>query len=229
MRHMRSSTDIVNLQLTMTASFVPPLLTLETRRPPSLQMTNSNGHLATTPKGGALGPPRTPVQPQTPAVEAHLPPLTPNPYPAMSGAEEQYARVEGVVVWEGAVETADGVARTIFRRSNGWIVVWRGEVPIGERVRLRERSRSPEPAYPRTPVQNPLLSLTASVTLREHPDISTAHRKGAPSIDTVSIRSEATIRTDGNDNEVGEEEDDDMADMEEIDLLGGLAGGGYET
>lgn len=76
-------------------------------------------------------------------------------------------------------------------------------------------------------MQNPLLSLTASVTLREQPVYEKTHRKAGPSVDGASIRSGTeTVGTDGTATE-GDyaEEDDDVAGMEEIDLLGGLAGG----
>jgi len=117
------------MQLTLTASFVPPLPPLEARRPPSLQMTRSNPDMATTPNRGALAPPRTPNEPPTPDGEAHLPPVTPNPFPAMNEGEGQYARVEGVTIWEGAVEEVG--KRMVLRRDRSWEVVWRGEVPIG--------------------------------------------------------------------------------------------------
>jgi len=81
-------------------------------------------------------------------------------------------------------------------------------------------------AYVRTTVQNPLLSLTASVTLRERVGHEKTHRRGGPSIDTGSIRSGTeTVRTDGTNEVGGEAQEDDIAEMEEIDLLGGLAGG----
>ena len=83
-------------------------------------------------------------------------------------------------------------------------------------------------AYVRTPVQNPLLSLTASVTLREQSTHTKTRPSDGVSVDTASIRSGTdTIRTDRAENEGYEEEEEelDMAGMDEIDLLGGLAGG----
>lgn len=126
-------------QLTMTASFVPPLPQLETRRPPSLQMSGLNLIEGSTLPGSSLAPPRTPNEPHTPDNEAHLPPVTPNPFPAMAQAEEQYAKAEGVITWEGAPERMDQKdgARTIFQRDDVWKVVWRGEVPLGEPLPYR--------------------------------------------------------------------------------------------
>ena len=63
-------------------------------------------------------------------------------------------------------------------------------------------------AYVRTQIQDPLLSVTLSVTLREAPSRS------------------ASDHEEGNgDEHVASEDNDDLAGMEEIDLLGGLANG----
>lgn len=82
-------------------------------------------------------------------------------------------------------------------------------------------------AYVQTQVQNPLLSLTASVTLREQPGHVRTHCKGGLSLDAASIRSGTeTVRTDGTEYDGHDDsEEDDLAGMEVIDLLGGLAGG----
>jgi len=124
----------VHWQLTLTASFVPPLPPLESRGPPALQLTEISSDGASTPTGLSLAPPRTPYASSTPDGEAHLPPITPNPFPGMPEGEEQYAKAEGLVVWEGAVAEIDKTqgGRMEFRRDTGWEVVWRGEVPIGE-------------------------------------------------------------------------------------------------
>lgn len=72
--------------------------------------------------------------------------------------------------------------------------------------------------YVRTQIQNPVLSLTTSVTLRDRPQKA---KKAGANAETGSIHSAAdTVRTDGTEEAVGE--DEDMAGMEEIDLLGGL-------
>jgi hypothetical protein len=66
--------------------------------------------------------------------------MTPNPFPAMAETETQYAHVDGVTVWEGAVEEIEGkgekvmkekTGATIFRNEGGWGVIWRGQVPVG--------------------------------------------------------------------------------------------------
>ena len=129
----------LTVQTTMTASFVPPLPDAPARPEPP-PMTSST-----------LAPPsaHTPRQPQGPQPLSPrgdaFPPITPNPFPAMADSEAQYAQVEGVVVWEGAVElqppTADAARPRlpsatpkpkVFRGDACWITVWRGEVPIGE-------------------------------------------------------------------------------------------------
>ena len=73
-------------------------------------------------------------------------------------------------------------------------------------------------------MQNSLLSLTASVTLRE--EVIDVGQAGT-SVDTASMRTETeTLRTNGTEYEERDDgEDDEVAEMEEIDLLGGLAGG----
>jgi hypothetical protein len=84
-----------------------------------------------------------------------------------------------------------------------------------------------EAAYVRTPIQTPLLSLTASVTLRDQP----IHRHRKNMTDTASIRSTNTIRsnhtarTDETYMDAQDSDEEDEAKMTEIDLLGGLAGG----
>ncbi|OXB36993.1 hypothetical protein LQV05_005050 [Cryptococcus neoformans] len=212
------------LDLTMSASFVPKLPAIEVRRPPVTSI--SNGSLSAPPNSATLAPP-TPRHPQSGAPRANPsptnPPITPNPFPAMSSEEEHYANVDGVVVWEGKVEELKAGnqreskdenwhpwGRRIFRRKGAWEVIWKGEIPI---------------VYVRTNVENPVLSLTASVTLRDQNSQGKTHRKGL-SLDAVSIRSGTeTIRTDGTEYEdYGSEDSEAWAGMEEIDLLGGLAG-----
>ncbi|OCF46101.1 hypothetical protein I317_00191 [Kwoniella heveanensis CBS 569] len=216
------------LQLSMTASFIPPLPPIDSR---SRRDTMTAGFPSSTSvSANSLAPPSTstsyPNIPSTPRTAStsdggQFPPVTPNPFPSMSQDEEQYAHVEGVIVWEGAVEEVEGPweegkgrrgsggGRKVFKVDGGWRIVWRGEVPI---------------AYVRTQIQDPLLALTASVTLREAGQPKT-HRKGAPSLDTMSIKSGTTIRTEGTEfDDYGDADGDAMAGMQEIDLLGGLAG-----
>lgn len=84
-----------------------------------------------------LAPPNASYEstsPNTPIHLRHLPPITPNPFPRMKEGEEDYAAVDGVVVWEGSVESEvegseDG--RRVIKTEDGWVIVWRGEVPIG--------------------------------------------------------------------------------------------------
>lgn len=73
--------------------------------------------------------------------------------------------------------------------------------------------------YVRTNIQNPVLALTASVTLREGP-VRPGHKKGNFSIDTISTHAGGEFH-----DEEAEFGQDDVAGLQEIDLLGGLAGG----
>lgn len=50
------------------------------------------------------------------------------PQPSVKDGEEQYAGVEGQVVWEG--EVLDKY--TLFRGEEGWVAVWKGEIHVGE-------------------------------------------------------------------------------------------------
>nr|XP_019009139.1 uncharacterized protein I206_05784 [Kwoniella pini CBS 10737]OCF47920.1 hypothetical protein I206_05784 [Kwoniella pini CBS 10737] len=201
------------LQLTMIASFIPPL--------PPKQFTSASSMPTSS---SSLTVPHTPVNQITSTVDGSNPPVTPNPFPTMHSGEEQYANVEGVIVWEGGVEeitgqweegknkSSAGSGRKVIKAKDGWEIIWTGEVPI---------------AYVRTQIQNPLLALTASITLRDQSHTKT-HRRNAHSVDTSSIRSgTTTIRTDGTEYEAYEDGDDgnEYAELEEIDLLGGLAGG----
>lgn len=90
-------------------------------------------------------------------------PITPNPFPEMKAGEEDYAHVEGITVWEGTVSMLppevqagkgesqrsprigeanhnwEAGERIIIRGTQGWEVVWRGEVPVGESCNSIER------------------------------------------------------------------------------------------
>lgn len=137
-------------QLTMSASFVPKLPAMEVRRPPAT--FTSNGNLSAPPTSATLAPP-TPghfqLGPPRASPSPTNPPITPNPFPAMSSEEEQYANVEGVVVWEGKVEESKAGnqgedknedwhpwGRRVFRRNGAWEVIWKGEIPIGMSILL---------------------------------------------------------------------------------------------
>ncbi|BEI83319.1 hypothetical protein CcaverHIS002_0311870 [Cutaneotrichosporon cavernicola] len=154
-----------------------------------------------TPTSAAHQPSRPPV------TESGVggPPLTPRPVPAMSPGAEEYADLEGVTVWEGEV-AVDGSRPTLVHTDEGWVAVWVGEMNV---------------VYVRTQIANPVLGITASATLRAKP------RKVVS--DTASIRSVATtasVQTEDvgvDDGDDDEEEHIDLAHMEEVDLLGGLA------
>lgn len=85
----------------------------------------------------------------TPAVLADgAPPLTPVPLPFTTGEDARYAAVEGVTIWEGAVETQDDARPVVFKTNEGWTAVWRGEVPVGECCVAREGSIERRNSYP---------------------------------------------------------------------------------
>lgn len=72
----------------------------------------------------------------------------------------------------------------------------------------------------RTNIRDPVLALTASVTLRDAP-IKLGHKRGNFSIDTISTRTGG----DDYDEEDGDYGGDGLARMNQFDLLGGLAEG----
>jgi hypothetical protein len=129
-------------QLTMIASFIPPLPPAEphqSRPPSSFPLTSNPANLA---------PPATPHQPQFANTDTNgNPPVTPNPAPAVNEGDERYAGIEGVSVWEGEVgmnpagemdgslqdrnSDTSSKERLIVRSEEGWDVVWKGELPIG--------------------------------------------------------------------------------------------------
>jgi hypothetical protein len=135
------------------------------------------------------------------------------PFPAMRDTEDDYAQVQGVTVWEGDVGTlppadkkgaAQEIAhgekyRWIFHGDDGWDVVYQGQAPV---------------AYVRTPIQNPILGLTASITLRDTPARKRTHKS---TMSVESVASEATYKEENNGYEAQDEA--------RIDLLGGLGGG----
>ncbi|KAI9633031.1 TRAPP trafficking subunit Trs65-domain-containing protein [Dioszegia hungarica] len=203
---------VKRIQRTMTSSFLPPT-------PPRNHAPHSRYN--TDPTAPSLGIPTLPETPLTPGTAGVPDPATPNPFPAMRGGEEEYADVEGVTVWEGDVgmvstpEAGSGgkkgtgekvEARSVVRRvEGGYEVIWEGEVPV---------------AYVRTQIQNPLLALTASITLR--PDALT--RSGHRSHGSVATL-EGSVLSDGEEEEGGAASDEEEeAWMMDIDLLGGLAG-----
>lgn len=157
----------------------------------------------------------------------------------MRDTEETYAQVEGVTVWEGqvarlpskpsrsdgagldtdsaptpmaalAAETeGSGKTRTIVRGEAGWDILYEGQAPV---------------SYVRTPISEPVLGLTASITLRDQHQPRTRTHKSTFSVDTVaSSEMAATPGRDagGDAGGLGGEE------LGELDLLGGLAGREY--
>lgn len=57
---------------------------------------------------------------------------TPRPYPNTPPENEEYAGLEGVTVWEGAVECEESSKPVLIREQDAWTAVWRGEMPVGQ-------------------------------------------------------------------------------------------------
>ena len=141
-------------QLSMTASFVPPLPNIPQRRPPPLVLPGANNNAYTPGTSSLALPPLSNTSVQS-SVDIHEAVSTPNPFPAMREGEEGYAKVEGVIIWDGPVSMEsrdssgaempkmghssqglddtiwDKSGRIIFKGNQGWTVVWKGQVPIG--------------------------------------------------------------------------------------------------
>ena len=200
----------------MTASFLPSLPKRDVLQTPT--PTRNSFPSTIGPKGGAnLFVNEIPAHAGSTSISD---PATPMPFPAMRESEDDYAQVQGVNVWEGDVgrlppgdkdsavrkdSTKGDKARWIIEGDGGWDVIYQGQAPV---------------AYVRTPIQNPMLGLTASITLRDTPTSKRTHKSMAS---VESIASEATYKAD--DDDAGDEHDSDkLGEMEEIDLLGGLGG-----
>jgi hypothetical protein len=136
----------------------------------------------------------------------------------MKESEDDYAHVQGVNVWEGDIgplpraDEATGSqdtrrgdkARCIIEGDDGWEVIYQGQAPV---------------AFVRTPTQNPMLGLTASITLRDMPARQRTHKS---TMSVESVASEATYKEDAEGS--ADMQEDKTGEMEEIDLLGGLGG-----
>jgi len=183
----------------MTASFLSPLPREGSQ--PSTGTRSTSSHLQ---------PDATPRQTET---NLDFPPVTPMPQPAVKDGDEQYAAAEGQVVWEGQITDK----YQIYKGDQGWVAVWKSEVKIGESP-FRHRADFVE--YMRTNIRDPVLALTASVTLRDAP-VKPGHKRGNFSIDTISTRTGG----DDYDEEEADYGGDGLARMNQFDLLGGLVEG----
>lgn len=97
----------------MSVSFLPPIL--------AAPLPKGNDTASTL-----LPPDTTPTE-----GEANLdfPPVTPMPRPSVKDGDEQYARLDGQLVWEGDVVDQYKLFKD---ESGGWVAVWKGEVQVGK-------------------------------------------------------------------------------------------------
>lgn len=152
--------------------------------------------------------------------------------------------MDGITVWEGDVSmlpatpgTGTGAGKgnaqssgeeqgksrkTIHRTECGWDIIYEAQVPI---------------AYVRTPIPDPLLGLTASITLRDQParrrtgqshrstfSVDTINSIDAPETEPGSPAAETVDRIEGGAGVHGGEDGEGLDGMFEVDLLGGLGG-----
>jgi hypothetical protein len=121
-----------HIQLSMTASFLPPLPPLAHRRPAPLQIpghphsASSSDGADRTPGPSHLAPPDTPRAPhfQARGSEGDMLPITPSPFPEMKAGDEDYAHVEGIVAAGGS---------SWKRRATRESSCWRTESQLGRR------------------------------------------------------------------------------------------------
>ncbi|KAL7411827.1 TRAPP trafficking subunit Trs65-domain-containing protein [Mrakia frigida] len=159
-------TFLSHLQITLESTYIsalPPSPSTQTQQGSTYPFPPTPGLVPSTPTA-TLSPPRiTTSSPSaspgpTPSTR-NFPPQTPNPTPSTGSSEERrYARAEGVPVWSATWgNTTKKRKEIILGRIDGegsWIAVWELEAPV---------------AFLRTRIDNPLLCLTVSMTLREKP------------------------------------------------------------
>lgn len=102
----------------MSVSYLPPMKAAS-RQP------NANANASLQP------PPPDDLTPPTSATSLEFPPVTPMPRPNVREGDEQYAGVEGQVVWEGDVQDKYRLFRD-ESAGGAWVAVWKGEVHVGE-------------------------------------------------------------------------------------------------
>ena len=128
------------LQVSFDASYISP----EQAPPvPSYTLSNNAGQLlGPPPPGRSGGKPRTgsPLKPRPPPL---VPPQTPNPTPRMEDSEKQYAVAEGIqlhsFIWGDAPakdDRKDDFAILWDVTANEWVIVYRMDVTIGQRISI---------------------------------------------------------------------------------------------
>ena len=118
----------------MSVSFLPPLSAPPPRRDPNAPGSGSGSGSGSGPGTSQPNNRLLPTEDLTPTgkqggVDLDFPPVTPMPQPSVKEGDEQYAILEGQVVWEGDVLDK----YKLFRNDGGgWVAVWKSEVLIGK-------------------------------------------------------------------------------------------------
>lgn len=112
----------------MSVSFLPPLSAPPPRREPNAPGSGSG---PSQPNNRLLPPDDLTPTGKQGGVDLEFPPVTPMPQPSVKEGDEQYAGLEGQVVWEGDVLDKYKLFRN---EAGGWVAVWKSEVLIGKSI-----------------------------------------------------------------------------------------------
>ncbi|TDL28686.1 hypothetical protein BD410DRAFT_712172 [Rickenella mellea] len=203
----------------------PVVLTFLQHLQISLEATYISPQSDETPLGGTIGavPARTPSSSRArQALGANVPlfpPQTPNPTPVTVQSDQKYVNSEGTLlqsfIWgDRAAQTdeTDSFAILWSENEQTWSAVYRLSVIV---------------AFVRTNYIDPLLCLTASVTLREKPLSETPPRRAlAEIVGSVVYPSMVAEEPSVTDSKVEQEDrEEDLAIFEEVNLLSGFQAG----
>ncbi|KAH8107648.1 TRAPP trafficking subunit Trs65-domain-containing protein [Cristinia sonorae] len=196
-----------------------------------LQVTYDASYIASLPSDAPIVPNRTHSMNRAQAGQtkastlgaAHpsiFPPHTPNPVPSSTDSDRQYSQTQGTPlragVWGDGMagdNISEGFALLWSASDSCWIVVFKMTVQV---------------SFMPTKVPDPLLCLTASVTLREKPIAVTAARKPLQALIEAAgglpgpVFSSEPAKLNGEDDEF---ESVDITGLHEVNLLEGLAAG----
>ncbi|KZT42558.1 hypothetical protein SISSUDRAFT_1041157 [Sistotremastrum suecicum HHB10207 ss-3] len=203
-----------HLQISLDASYIP--LESGESTPPSSSYTSSL----------RLGPTPTTTKSSLPASLAHptsFPPNTPHPTPSSTDKDRRYARTDGAIIqsyiW-GERRKDDAQLGDVFslvwnKATSSWCAIYRMGISV---------------SYPQVPMDEPLLCLTASTTLRDKPLLITPARMPLKQlmkeyqVDTEIYDNNRTAPVRASRDSISLEEDV-MHGLEEVNLLNIIASG----
>ncbi|EJD55423.1 hypothetical protein AURDEDRAFT_118550 [Auricularia subglabra TFB-10046 SS5] len=195
-----------HLAITLDASYVAKTVAPERREKPTTLLTLPP-HLT--------GNARPKLQAKSDGRPSIFPPATPNPVPFTEESDRGYSQADnGVALYsyawgDGQAEDAATFALLRCQRHAAWVAVYRLDVSV---------------AFVRNIMQNPLLCLTVSSTIRDRPIAHTPQRQAL--FDLVTAHGgqlEENQPSPAVANFANADDDDLLDDFEEVNLLEGLA------